>query len=119
MMRKLPDIPRCTITTSPPSVSSSRYFDLRFTETNVRPAISASSGETGQRRSYRRMITSEIFFPITCGEMPNLVVSTSGSSGIEINFKFQVSAASPFSKSCSTRFTPNLSSYSIRLTFDI
>lgn len=67
------------------SKARSRYFERRSMEVKVLPSISGRSLEIGQRRSLRRMMTSETDFPIRCGEIPNRVVSTSGSSGMDVN----------------------------------
>src|SRR5690349_6978454 len=79
-MRRLPDIPRCTIKWPSPQ-SKSRYLPRRRTPRTVRPASLRTPCGTGQRRRGSRIATAEMRRPASCGAMPRRVTSTSGSSG--------------------------------------
>src|SRR5258708_927972 len=81
MRRRLPDIPRCTMS-EPVSRRISKYFARRSTATTCWPRTAISSfAAMGQRKRRSRTITSMTRCPISAGAMPRRVVSTSGSSG--------------------------------------
>src|SRR5690554_1371266 len=80
--RRLPDMPRCTITL-PASKRSSRYLARRSTASSGRPAMQpARSSGTGWRSRGLRTTQPLATRPVRTGAMPRRVVSTSGSSGM-------------------------------------
>jgi len=67
---------------SPPAGPAAGSFNGLHQKSNF---LAIKFSETGRRRSYRRMITSAIPAPTTCGAIPLRVVSTSGSSGMAVS----------------------------------
>ena len=80
-MRRLPDMPRCTMSV-PVSEPISRYFARRSTRRTSRPRIALSIfASIGQRKRRSRTRNAATRLPTRAGAMPRRVVSTSGSSG--------------------------------------
>ena len=78
--RRLPDMPRCSI--SRPSLSSiSRYLPRRRTPCTSRPASSSGAMPNGQRKGLPKA-TDSMRAPAICAAKARRVTSTSGNSGM-------------------------------------
>src|SRR5581483_2268251 len=106
--RRLPDMPRCTIS-QPRSQSRSRYLPRRSTARTTRPTTRVARFlGTGQRNRRSRTTTSTMRLPIRQAASPRRVVSTSGSSGMTLFLVSGLAGDQPRVEQAPARFLAQL-----------